>query len=184
MNTTKLLRDAAGFNCSLGVSLSSRDRSDGSWRDNFPAAPTSRTSHAEQLHRSQPAAGGAGPVLRTMRYRLVGSQVRQPFTRDAATPAPALRCCTPNAPELSRGAECELLNQTAWRRRRLQLLVRQSVDGAGPREPAEPARSRSAPRSLVVLLREFREAHWRLSRRWSRGSRDQEARGEAATSRA
>jgi len=29
-----------------------------------------------------------------------------------------------NAPELSRGAECELLNQIAWGRRRLQLLVR------------------------------------------------------------
>jgi hypothetical protein len=37
-------------------------------------------------------------------------------TSSSASPA--------NAPELSRGAECELLNQTAWGRRRLQLLVR------------------------------------------------------------
>jgi hypothetical protein len=30
----------------------------------------------------------------------------------------------PNAPESSRGAFCEVLNHTAWRRRRLQRLVR------------------------------------------------------------
>ena len=32
-------------------------------------------------------------------------------------------CQRPNAAELSCGAECELLNQTAWVRRQLQLLV-------------------------------------------------------------
>src|SRR5947207_3735246 len=32
-----------------------------------------------------------------------------------------------NAPELSCGAKGELLNQTAWRRRQLQLLVRQPL---------------------------------------------------------
>ena len=37
-----------------------------------------------------------------------------------------------NAPELSRGAGCELLSQTAWGRRRLQLLVRPRAVGSLP----------------------------------------------------
>jgi hypothetical protein len=39
-------------------------------------------------------------------------------------------CCAPNAPELGHGALVNEHNQTAWGRRRLQLLVRPPLDDA------------------------------------------------------
>src|SRR5688572_9592572 len=54
--------------------------------------------------------------MRQLRQRRIGEATRASCNKVAG--------CLPNAPELSRGAECEILNQTAWRRRRLQLLVR------------------------------------------------------------
>jgi Arc/MetJ-type ribon-helix-helix transcriptional regulator len=58
---------------------------------------------------------------------------------------------TPNAPELSRGALVELLNQTAWWRRRLQLLVRHPTllarNGQPPLQRKERAEQSSTERS-------------------------------------
>jgi hypothetical protein len=44
--------------------------------------------------------------------------------------------CPANAPELSRGAQFELFNQTAWGRHRLQLLVRRRVNRVVPSKSA------------------------------------------------
>src|ERR671915_302568 len=70
----------------------------------------------------------------------------------------------PNAPELSRGAQCELLNQSAWRRRRLQLIVRRcgehglEVLARGVVPVAWPPRIDGHWRELVSIRTDYRQA--------------------------
>ena len=65
-----------------------------------------------------------------------------------------------NAPELSRGAECELLNQTAWDRRRLQLLVRllrselQLREASGGNISRQASQTQKVERALVLAADE------------------------------
>jgi len=66
-----------------------------------------------------------------------------------------------NAPELSRGAECELLNQTAWGRRRPQRHLWKSTSarrGRNKRLLAQASIAVERPANRQLLLhRRFRE---------------------------
>src|SRR5436190_17766912 len=64
--------------------------------------------------------------VRSTHHRMAKTKAgaKQPLLEPTASLVHQMRQGPPNAPEFSRGAECELIHQTAWDRRRLQLLVR------------------------------------------------------------
>src|SRR5688500_11400530 len=72
--------------------------------------------------------------------------------------------CPSNAPELGRDASQELLNKTAWGRRRLQLLVRQRRQHESPLRPkVAMITAQSADSAATGLTRVARHAGKRLA---------------------